>query len=137
MSAVPQIQLPGGGMVKPIYYPPIEFRWIVTILIVFFGAVSNRLSPNVRQLFVHPIGFFITALAGVGAFQVGFAPGAFAILFFLLSVWATQFANEGFLSASNSVDWVTNSKRWYVEKVLKERPLAIQEKNVSTYPVQD
>lgn len=114
-----------------------EPRWIVTLLIVFAGAVSNRLGGNIQKLFVHPIGFFVTVLAAIGVFQIGFPPGAFAILFFLLSVWSLQYTKEGFLNASNSVDWVTNTKRWYVEKVLKERPVAIQEKEVSTYPVQD
>ena len=68
---------------------------------------------------------------------MGFPPATFAILFFLLSVWLIEVSSkaEGYLNASETVDWVTNSKRWYVEKVLKERPMAIQEKDVSTYPV--
>jgi hypothetical protein len=33
------------------------------------------------------------------------------------------------------MDWVTNNKKWYVEKALKESPVAIQEKSVNTYPI--
>jgi hypothetical protein len=42
---------------------------------------------------------------------------------------------EGFVPAG-ALDWVTTNKKWFVEKVLMERPVAIQEKEVSTYPVQ-
>lgn len=136
MSAVPP-QLPGGGIPMPLYYPPIEFRWIITLILVFIGSVANRLTPTIRNAFLHPVGFFLTALTGISVFQIGFAPGAFAIFFFLLSVWSVQFAKEGFLDGTNSMDWVTNSKRWYVEKALKEKPVAIQDKDVTTYPVQD
>jgi hypothetical protein len=67
-----------------------------------------------------------------------FSPGAFAIMYFLLIAWSLQLTSkqEGFLNASNTLDWVTNSQRWFVEKVLKERPIAIQEKGVDTFPVQ-
>jgi hypothetical protein len=53
-------------------------------------------------------------------------------------VWSAEQSQntEGFLSGVNTVDWVTNSKRWFVEKVLHERPLGIQEKDVNTYPIQ-
>ena len=120
-----------------IYNPPIATKWIFAGLIVFAGAVADRWNPNVRAAFVHPIGFFLTALVAISAYQAGFPPAAFAILFMLLSVWATTLPNktEGFLNGA-SVDWVTNGKRWWVEKVLKERPLGIQDKDVATYPVE-
>lgn len=135
----PSPSFPGGatnGM--PLWHPPIASRWIITAIIVFAGAVANRLPPTVRSVFTNPIGFFLTALTAIAAYQIGFPPATFAILFFLLSVWSidASIKAEGYLNASETVDWVTNSKRWYVEKVLKERPVAIQEKDVSTYPVQ-
>jgi len=126
---------------KPIWYPPIPVLWIATILVVFFGAVVNRVPPALIATFTSPAGFFGTALAAIACIKLDAIPLGFAILFFLLSAWAIrQFRSpegtEGFLDGSNIVDWVTNSKRWYVEKVLKERPLGIQEKDVNTYPVQ-
>jgi hypothetical protein len=69
---------------------------------------------------------------------MGFVPGAFAVLFFLLMVWSAHKSKqtEGFLNASNTIDWVNNSQRWFVEKTLKENPKGIQEKSVDTFPIQ-
>lgn len=122
----------------PIWYPPVATQWIITVLIVFVGAVANRIPHVVRTLYTNPLGFFLTGAAAIALLRFGFAPIAFAVLFALLSIWAVeQFDTpEGFLNGSNTVDWVTNSKLWWVEKVLKESPVAIQDKDVDTYPVQ-
>lgn len=124
------------GISSPLWYPPIETKWILTILVIFVGAVANRIPYNIVKNLSGPFGFFFISVVALGVFTI-FPPGAFAILFLLLSVWAvaTTKQQEGFLSASN-IDWVTNSKRWYVEKVLHERPIGIQEKDEPTYPVQ-
>ena len=125
------------GMMTPIWYPPIHLKWILTSLVVFAGAVANKFGPKVHSVFLHPAGFFFTLLTALGFYQVGFPPMTFAILFFLLSLWASQSTNEGFLCGANTIDWVVNDKRWWVERVLKERPLGIQEKDVATYPISD
>jgi hypothetical protein len=134
----------GGGFMNmipqqltPIWYPPITVKWIITALIVFAGAVAPRIPDSYRQYVVHPVGFFLIATASLAMYQWGFPPAAFALIFFLLSVWAAHQTGrtEGFLNASPTVDWINNSKRWYVETVLRERPLGIQDKEVSTYPV--
>lgn len=129
---------PIPGILPPIWYPPIEVRWIFVVVIVFFAAVSNRIPLYIIRIFTSPVGFFITSLVALASYQLDFPPGSFAILFFLLLAWSSEKSKqiEGFLNGSNTVDWVTNSKRWYVEKVLKERPLGIQETNVQTYPIQ-
>jgi hypothetical protein len=156
----------GGGLfpaMPPIWYPPVELKWIGTGLIVFAGAVANRVKPHIRGVFTSPLGFFLTGVLAIAMFKYGFKPAAFAILFFLLNMWAADVAAEaegwrggggggaaigghtandysleGFLNASSTVDWVTNHnhKRWFVERVLKEDPIAIQEKDVATYPVE-
>lgn len=144
MAATPSIPGVGGGFMnmipqqlQPIWYPPITVKWIITGLIVFAGAVAPRIPDDYRAYVAHPVGFFLIAIASLAMYQWGFPPAAFALMFFLLSVWSAHQTREteGFLNASPAVDWVNNSKRWYVEKVLRERPLAIQEKEVSTYPV--
>jgi hypothetical protein len=138
MAFPPPPPVPGGGS-TPIYHPPIASKWIITGLIVFAGSVANRWNPRIREAFVHPIGFFLTALSAIAVYQIGFPPAAFALLFLLLNAWATTLPHrlkEGFLSGVNTIDWVTNDKRWFVEKVLKERPIGIQEKDVATYPVE-
>jgi hypothetical protein len=137
----PPAPFPGGGftMNGPIWHPPVSSQWILASLIVFGGATANRIPSSVRTMITGPIGFFLIALTGLFAFKAKMYILTFALLFFLLNVWAVAMSNkaEGFLNASNTMDWVQNSKRWFVEKVLKERPLAIQEKDVRTYPVQD
>ena len=122
----------------PVWHPPIALKWIVTIFIIFLGAVANRIQPDMRAYFTNPLGFFGCSMGALAVYQYGFHPLAFAILFFILMIWSAEQSHnaEGFLSGVNTVDWVTNSKRWFVEKVLHERPLGIQEKDVSTYPVQ-
>ena len=134
----PAIPPPGGAMnLTPLWHPPIATNWILTTLIVFAGAVVNRLHTKIRKYFTNPLSFFVFVMLALVIYQFGFPPMAFAILFFLLMVWsAEQSQSEGFLSGVNTVDWVTNSKRWFVEKVLHERPMGIQEKDVATYPIQ-
>jgi len=129
----PQPLVPG----MQLWHPPIASKWILTGLVLFAGATAERWNPGIRSLFVNPIIFFITALSAISIYQIGFPPAAFAILFLLLNAWSVTIPKkEGFLNGTNTVDWVTNSKRWFVEEVLSERPLAIQEKGVATYPVE-
>jgi hypothetical protein len=51
------------------------------------------------------------------------------------AVKASPGVTEAFQPAG-ALEWVTNNKKWFVEKVLKEKPIAIQEKEVPTYPIQ-
>jgi hypothetical protein len=130
---------PGGAILStPLWHPPIATKWIISIFIVFAGSVANRLRSDIRKYFTNPVGFFAVSVAALSAYHYRLHPIAFALLFFLLMVWSAEQSHkaEGFLVASNTVDWVTNSKRWFVEKALHERPVGIQEKDVNTYPVQ-
>jgi hypothetical protein len=137
-----------------------SIKWIFTVLVVFAAAVANRVKPGVRRVFVNPVGFFGTAIAAFAVFKYGFPPLAFAVLFFLLSMWAvnesegfaalykdrkacdTMYSGqeaypqffEGFLNGSG-VEFVTNNKRWFVERVLKENPEAIVDKGVQTLAI--
>jgi hypothetical protein len=133
----PPMPTPGGSFpFKPLWHPPIETQWIVTIILVFFGAVAGRIPSVLRGYVIQPAGFFLISLLVMVCLHFQYIPVAFALCFFLLAIWSAQLSSkEGFLDAASTVDWVTNSKRWFVEKVLKEKPVAIQEKDVSTYPV--
>lgn len=129
---------PGSSPTGPVWHPPIATKWIVVIIVVFLGAVANRIPHRFRFYLIQPVGFFLISLAGMLCYWGGFYAGTFAIFFFLLSIWSAEARSpEGFLNASNTVDWVTNSKKWFIEKVLKEQPLAIQEKDVSTSAISD
>ena len=59
--------------------------------------------------------------------------GILWILFALLLVSPEALRIEGF----NDYALVDGKKRWFVEKVLKENPVAIKEREINTYPVQD
>lgn len=126
---------PGGE--PPVWYPPISVPWIVSILLLIATVNVEALPASIHSFIHHPAGFFFVFMIAIAAFDAGFPPAMFAILYFLLSVWASNRvrSTEGF-ALSGTVDWVTNSKRWFVESVLKEKPLGIREKDVSTYPVQ-
>lgn len=138
MSAPPaNPAVPGGSIpFKPLWYPPIESQWIATILLVFCGAVAGRIPQTIRSYIIKPVVFFTIALLVMVCLHFQLIPVAFALSFFLLAVWSAQLSSkEGFLDGASTLDWVTNSKRWFVEKALKEKPLAIQEKDVSTLPI--
>lgn len=124
-------------MTRPVWLPPIDARWVYTALIVFVAAQADRIEPELRAKFTHPVGLFAVLLAALGLYNTGYKPAAFATVFLALMLWSTDMTHktEGFMDAAPTLDWVTNSKRWFVERVLKERPVAIQERDVATYPI--
>lgn len=119
----------------PIWHPPIPTEWILSFLILVGASNIEALPPQVSRTILHPAGFFITFLFAIAAFDAGYTIAPFAILFCLLLSWVTNERNEGF-QVAGTVDWVQNNKRWFVESVLKEKPLGIKDKDVNTYPVQ-
>jgi hypothetical protein len=131
---------PGGALsFGQLWHPPISLPWMVSIAILLVSVNLDALSPTFLRLVQSPLGFFLGLLVALGIYQVGFPPGCFAVLFFLLMVWIRRNKHmEGFhpYGPYGNVDWVTNNKRWFVEKVLKEKPAGIQEKDVATYPIQ-
>ena len=125
-----------AAMMKPIWHPPIPASWIVTILLLVASVNLNALPPQIFKFLVHPFGFFTTLMLALFAYDGGSAPVSFALVFLLLMAWSKFQRSEGFSGPAGTVDWVTNTKRWFVEVVLKEKPLGIQEKKETTYPVQ-
>lgn len=132
-----------GGRVPPVWIPPVSPDLLVAFVLVVIGSnielVPNEYRPYVANPLVIFVGMFITAgLAGMGMI-----PTAFAVAFCLVNLVrvmpqkkkVSPGAKEGFVP-SGTLDWVTTNKKWFVEKVLMERPVAIQEKEISTYPVQ-
>jgi hypothetical protein len=65
MNAIPPGGASGGNFMQsltPLWHPPVASKWIVTVLIVFAGAVSKNFSDGTKQFFTHPVAFFVTAL---------------------------------------------------------------------------
>lgn len=130
-------QNPGmGGFLgmKPLWHPPIEMSWIFTIVLLVIAANADEIAPRYRSILLHPVAFFSVIVFSLFLYDYGYIHVTFALLFFVLSVWATS-RKEGF-SPSGTLDWVTNHKRWFSEIVLKEKPVATQDKDVVTYPTQ-
>ncbi len=119
----------------PLWHPPVPMEWILSVLLLIGASNIEALPSQVSRTLLHPVGFFFTFLFAIAAFDAGYTVAPFAILFFLLLAWVTKERNEGF-QVAGAVDWVQNNKRWFVESVLKEKPMGIKDKDVTTYPVQ-
>jgi len=134
----------------PNWMPPLSFATILTLLCIVGAAQADKLPSSIPQFFLHPVGFILTGLIAISSYEYNQIPLAVALILFLLSLAAARHASisvpssvptstEGFLPfiPSGTIDWVTNEKqKWFVERVLKETPLGIQDKPVNTYPVQ-
>jgi len=146
--------------------PPIKLDIIIAILLIILGSTIEMVPQEYHSILSNPIVFFVGMLLCAGLASMNLIPIAFAVAFFLVNllrimpkkpikktiVKTTKVSNpgfkgvndkndisgikEGFMVPSGAIDWVTNNKKWFVEKVLMEKPIAIQEKEVSTYPVQ-
>lgn len=133
--------------------PPVTPEAIVAILLIVGGSMIESLPQQYHQLMTNPLVFLVGMIVAAGLASANKIPGAFSVAFFLVNLLrimpkktikktvtkttkiTSPGVKEGFQPAG-AIDWVTTHKKWFVEKVLKEKPIAIQEKEVSTYPVQ-
>ena len=144
----------------PIWMPPLSIKTIATIVFIISATQADKLPDQVSQFLLHPVGFSLSILIAISAFEYGAPAFGVAFILLLLSVWSAKktsnyrannladktfapfnispLSNEGFVpySPSGIIDWVNDPKKWFVERVLKENPLAIVAKDVQTYPVQ-
>ncbi len=138
------------------WMPPLSFKTIATGVLIIAATQADKLPNQLTTFVLHPLGFVLLSLIAISSFEYGNAPFSVALILLLLSVWASkkstrdltsQYANQTFApfglqenfvpySPSGTIDWVTEPKKWFVERVLKENPLAIVAKDVQTYPVQ-
>ena len=140
--------------------PPIKPDIIIAVILIILGSTIEMVPQEYHSKMSNPIVFFVGMLLSAGLAAMNLIPIAFAVAFFLVNLLrimpkkilkpsiakttnitdpgskVTSETKEGFMVPSGTIDWVTNNKKWFVEKVLMERPIAIQEKEVSTYPVQ-
>lgn len=140
----------------PLWMPPLSFKTIATISFVIGATQADKLPSQLTKFLLHPLGFILTSLIAISAFEYNSPTFAVALILLLLSIWAANkssinntvndysnktfmpFSTESFVpySPSGTIDWVTEPKKWFVERVMKENPLAIIAKDVHTYPVQ-
>jgi hypothetical protein len=136
----------------PNWLPPIQIDWIFATVLVILGANIEKIPDTYHSQLANPLIFLIGMLFSAGLAALKQIPIAFAIAFFLVNLIRLMpkkelskehhpgkkpegSTKEGFVP-SGTMDWVTTQKKWFVEKVLHERPVAIQEKEVATYPIQ-
>lgn len=145
-----------GAMPAVVISPPIKLDLLSAILLIIGGAMIEQVPQEYHEKLSNPLIFLIGMFFAAGFAAIGLIPLAFAMAFFLVNLLrimpkrmiikstkntnpgepVTTKTKEGF-QPSGTIDWVTNQKKkWFVEKVLEERPIAIQEKEVATYPIQ-
>jgi hypothetical protein len=126
--------------------PPLSFATLVTLACIVGAAQADKLPSVIPTTLLHPVGFILTVLIAISFYEYNSIPLAISLILLLLSVWASHHdtakvpaSSEGFLPfvPSGTIDWVNDDKqKWFVERVLRETPMGIQDKNVATYPVQ-
>jgi len=145
MQAPPPQPHVSGGKQPPIWLPPVQVDWFIAVVLVILGSNIETVPDEWRVYVATPLAVFVGMMMSAGLAGMGMIPVAFAMAFFLVNLVrimpkkkvvrkASPGVKEGFVP-SGTMDWVTTNKKWFVEKVLMERPIAIQEKEVSTYPV--
>jgi hypothetical protein len=130
--------------------PPISLYNFIGLLFIMAGAFIENVPLAYHKYLTNPLVFICGMFISAGLASVKQMPIAFAVAFFLVNLLrimpitaankkaaaAAPGVKEGFFQPAGTIDWVTTQKKWFVEKVLKEKPIAIQEKEVETYPVQ-
>ena len=134
--------------------PPIGPHIIIALVLVIFASMIELIPQEYHPLLTNPLIFLVGMLLSAGLASINLIPLAFAVAFLLVNLLrimpkksikssTSKIINpgikeikEGFVIPSGTIDWVNNKKKWFVEKVLMEKPVGIQEKEVSTYPVQ-
>jgi hypothetical protein len=131
----------------PIWLPPIQIDLLVAIILVILGSNIEKIPDEYHSVMTNPLIFIVGILVAAGLASAKYIAISFAIAFCLVNIIRlipTKPANpiiqkvtpgkEGFVP-SGTLDWVTTNKKWFVEKVMHETPIAIVEKEVATYPV--
>jgi hypothetical protein len=137
-----------GVIQSPLYLaPPITLFNTIGLGLIVSGSVIEMLPDEYEKYITNPLVIICGMFISAGCAAVNEIPLAFAVAFFLVNILriipkkvynnkvVAPGVKEGF-NPAGTIDWVTTHKKWFVEKVLKEKPIAIQEKEVATYPVQ-
>jgi len=136
----------------PLWLPPVRSDWLLAFGLIIIGSNIEQVPEQYHATIATPLVFLVGMLISAWIASVGLIPISFAIAFCLVNLIrimpkpkkpqmkvspgaAAKKVSEGF-TPSGTIDWVTTHKKWFVEKVLMERPVAIQEKEAVTYPIQ-
>lgn len=126
----------------PIWLPPIQFDLLISIIIVLFTSNIEKIPQEYHATLTNPLIFIVGVFLAALLASLNFIAISFAISFGLVNIIRLSPiepikrtpGKEGF-EPSGTLDWVTTNKKWFVEKVMNETPIAIIDKEVSTYPI--
>jgi hypothetical protein len=110
-----------------------------TILLILGVIFVEEIPMELRKIASTSIGRFVL-FSGVLYLTntLGWALGLLGALFVLLLLTKhSRNLMEGFQPDFYSVQFIQDKKRWWVEEVLKERPVGIIDEQIATYSVQD
>jgi len=114
---------------------PFPVQWVTSFLILIVAARPDNLPSDIRTVLASWIGILGTFGLGLVAFTHYRILGTaiFILMFALIAEHHKQNKKEYF-NNEQITDIVTSRKKWLVEKILDERPIAIIDKTVTTYP---
>lgn len=122
---------------------PISIDWLTSAILLLIAVKPEALPANVRVATAHPVGLVFLLLLGIALFSYSAILGT-AIFIMVISIWRSTLQDrvlgnttEGFSLSPAQLEYITSPKRWFVEEVLREHPIAIQEKQVRTEPIGD
>lgn len=111
------------------------------LVMVYASAVPDEIRLFADTLLGRIIGilWIYLTVEGMGWLFGLFTAMAFLAVLYLSphSRWGSGVSVEGFHGSSDVVDKKRIGKRWFVERVLGENPVAISTEKVTTLPVQD
>jgi hypothetical protein len=117
------------------YSQPIYWYLLVGIAIAI--TFVREIPISIRSQASTTLGrfFLFTLTIAIGEYYCWTSGLLMAVLTLLLLSMSPRNSREGF--QTTSLKLVTNSDRWFIEKVLKENPTAFEEQDVSTQAIQD
>ena len=111
---------------------------IITILLVLGITFPTSIPIEIRHQASTTLGrlFLFGGLIGI-LMTGGWLYGILAVIFISLTLSTIPGSYEGFNNTSYSLKLVDEKKRWWVEEILHENPIAIEAEKVKTAAVQD
>lgn len=126
------------------YIQPLEFYFglLIVLGIVYVGQIPDFISYQANSVLGRLFLFATTILiADTYSWIYALLMALFTVL--LISVAPRTLGREGFQNGQRSgymdmdLKLVTQKQKWWVERVLKENPLGIEEEKVRTSAIQD
>lgn len=117
-------------------WSPIEI-YILIVLglgIVFVREIPLKVRRTAESLIGRAVLFGVTVFITMNSPWIN---GVLFVIFALLILSMSPRSSEGFQNSTTSVKLISDKNLWFVEAVLKENPVGIEDDEVQTSPIQD